>query len=69
MQNLVHKKKPLSLPKKHAVRYKLEERSEAIIRKTTRSQGDNMRRTNKSITKTRLWTNKGNSRNMSTNSS
>jgi hypothetical protein len=62
MQNLVHKKKPLSPPKKHAVRYKLEERSEAIIRKLMRSQGDNMRRTNKSITKTKSWTNKGISR-------
>jgi hypothetical protein len=28
MQNLVHKKIPLSPPKKHAMRYKLEEKSE-----------------------------------------
>jgi hypothetical protein len=32
MQNLVRKKKPLSPPKKHAVRYKLEEKESVIIR-------------------------------------
>jgi hypothetical protein len=62
MQNLVYKKKPLSPPKKHAMRYKLEERSETIIRKPTRSQEDNMRRTNKNITRIKSWTNKGISR-------
>jgi hypothetical protein len=44
-------------------------RMSAIIRKMTRiSQENSMRRTNRSIIRTKLWTNKRNSKSMSMNS-
>jgi hypothetical protein len=60
MQNLVHKKKALSPPKRHDMRYKLEEKSECDYwNKMARgSQGTNIRRTKRNITRTKSCTNK-----------
>jgi hypothetical protein len=65
MQNLVQKWSLWVIHRNMPWNINLRKRTSAIIRKMMRiSQGNNMRRINKSITMTRSWTNKRSSRSM-----